>query len=321
MFVLTGQFEIGNFKFNTINEVEITHSVDDIADTAIIKMPTKFLIKNNGQLKYTEEVIKKGDPVSITLAYKGKYEKQEFTGYVDRIKTSTPMELHCLDATWLLKRKECLFSKTNTTLKEVLQSIVSGTPIKLAKNIPEINLDKFILKNVNGMQALQGIKEQMAMSIYLNNDGELYCGLQQLNNINQVVEYDLNYNLVENNLEFRTADDKKIKVLYEATTKDNKKLKVELGDDGGEKITVKTKTITDLPTLERMAKAHLQRAKYDGYDGDLTSFLLPYANPGMAAKITDSQHPNRQGKYFIKKVVTTFGTGGARRKVSISNKL
>lgn len=321
MFVLAGQFEIGDFKFNTINDVEITHSVDDIGDTAIIKMPTKFVVKDGGHLKYTEEAIKKGDPVNITLAYKGKFEKQEFVGYVDRIKTSTPMEIHCIDAIWLLKRKECLFSKTNTTLKEVLQSIVNNTPIKLAKNIPDVPLDKFTFKNKNGVQALEYVKEQTGMSIYLNDDGELYCGLQQMNNINQVVEYDLNYNLVENNLEFRVFDDKKIKVVYEATTKDNKKLKVELGDDGGEKIEVKTKTITDLATLERMAKAHLERAKYDGYDGDLTSFLLPYATRGMAAKIIDNKHVNREGKYFIKKVVTTFGTSGARRKVSISNKL
>ena len=84
---------------------------------------------------------------------------------------------------------------------------------------------------------------------------------------------------------------------------------------------VKTKIVADLPTLERMAKAHLYKARYDGYSGDVTSFLLPYATRGMAAEILDEKHPNRNGSYFIKKVVTTFGMGGARRKVSISNKL
>lgn len=321
MFVLAGEFEIGDFKYNAINEIEIDHNVDEISDTAIIKMPSKFFVKQDGSLKYTEEVIKKGDLVKITLAYKGKFEKQEFTGFVDRVKVSIPMEIHCVDATWLLKRKECSFSKSPTTLKEVMQHIVSGTPVKLAKNIPDVKLEKFMLKNVNGMQALQGIKDEMAMSIYMNDAGELYCGLQQLNNINEVVQYDLNYNLVENNLEFRSATDRNIKVVYEGTTKDNKRIKAQFGDDGGEKIEVKTKTITDLATLERLAKAHLERAKYDGYDGDLTSFLIPYATRGMAAEIIDKKHPNRQGKYFIKRVVTTFGPNGARRKVSLSNKL
>ena len=41
----------------------------------------------------------------------------------------------------------------------------------------------------------------------------------------------------------------------------------------------------------------------------------------MAAVIQDSEHPAREGKYFIKKVVTTYGSSGARRDVTISNKL
>jgi len=61
--------------------------------------------------------------------------------------------------------------------------------------------------------------------------------------------------------------------------------------------------------------------KYDGFEGDITSFLIPYATRGMAAKIYDKEHPNRDGTYFIKKVVTTFGMGGARRKVTLGNKL
>ena len=191
MFVLEGHFEIGQYRFESINEVEITHSVEDITDTAVIKMPTRFLVKDNGELKSTEEVIKKGDPVSVTIGYKGKIEKTEFIGFVDRIKCSIPMEIYCEDATWILKRKECLFSKKNTTLKEVLQSIVSGTPIKLAANIPEVKLEKFTLRNVNGGQALNYIKENMAMTIYLNDAGELYCGLQQFNNIGQKAAYDL----------------------------------------------------------------------------------------------------------------------------------
>lgn len=320
MFVLKGFFEIGDFRFTAINEVEIMHTVEEIADTAIIKMPKKFLVKDNGQLKYTEEAIKVGDQVSITIGYKGKYEKEEFVGFVDRIKYSTPMEIYCEDATWLLKRKQCLVSKKNTTLKEVLESVVSGTGIKLAKNIIDKKLEKWVFKG-NGGQALAKLKSDFPYSIYLNDEGELYCGLQQMNNFNQVAIYDLNYNIVENSLEFKSTNDKKIKVVYESISKSNKKIKVEVGDDGGDKIEVKTKTISDLPTLERMAKAHLEKAKYDGYSGEVTSFLLPYATRGMAAEIIDKKRQNRKDKYFIKKVVTTYGMSGARRKVSISNKL
>ena len=37
---------------------------------------------------------------------------------------------------------------------------------------------------------------------FLDDEGKLYAGLQQLNNVLQTVIYDLNYNIVENNLEY-----------------------------------------------------------------------------------------------------------------------
>lgn len=321
MFVLQGFFQIGGYTFHAINEVEITHSVEEISDTALIKMPTRFTVRQNGEVKFTEEAIKVGDQVAVTIGYKGKSERKEFEGYVSRIKCSVPLEIYCEDATWLLRRKACSFSKLNTNLREVLEYIVKETPIKLANNVPDVPLEKFTLRNVNGAQALKYIKDNLAMSIYLNDEGELYCGLQQMNNIGQVAIYDLNYNLVSNDLEFKTAEDKKIKVIYEALSPDNKKVRVELGDDGGDKIEVKTKIIKDVAQLEKLAKAHLTRLKYDGFDGDFTTFLIPYANRGMAAKLIDERHPNREGKYFIKKVVTTYGLQGARRRITPGNKL
>ena len=74
-------------------------------------------------------------------------------------------------------------------------------------------------------------------------------------------------------------------------------------------------------TTTEQLLAEIEKLKYDGFEGDVTSFLIPYATRGMKAKLLDNEHPNREGNYFIKKVVTTFGTGGARRKITIGNKL
>ena len=41
----------------------------------------------------------------------------------------------------------------------------------------------------------------------------------------------------------------------------------------------------------------------------------------MKATFYDDEHKNREGSYFIKKVVVTFGTDGARRIVSIGGRL
>ncbi len=72
MFVLEAKIQIGEFTFRSVHEVEITKSVEELADTAIIKLPTRFIVRQSGEEKYTEEAIKAGDPVTIELGYEGK---------------------------------------------------------------------------------------------------------------------------------------------------------------------------------------------------------------------------------------------------------
>ena len=322
MFILESKVEIGSYIFNQVNEIEITKSVEELSDTAVIKLPTRFKVRQNGEQKFTEEAIKVGDKVTITLGYEGKYSGVEFTGFVKKISPKIPLEIHCEDALWILRRKNITRSWEKTTMKEILTEVVKDTPVQLADNIPSVNLDKWIIKNANGAQVLESLKKDLLMTAFINDDGKLYCGLQQLTNINQTVVYDLNYNLVENNLEFKSKEDRRIKVEFEyINPKKNKRTIVEAGDLDGEKRTLKTSVVSDLVTLQKMADSEVEKLKYDGFEGDVVSFLIPFATRGMKAKLLDNEHPNREGNYFIKKVVTTFGTGGARRKITIGNKL
>jgi len=322
MFILKSEIKIGNYTFHSITHVEITKSVEDLVDTATITMPAKFKVKQNGEEKYTEDALKVGDKVSIKLAYAGKYEGLEFTGFVNSIGSKIPLEIKCEDAMWLLRRKNINKAfNTKTELKTILQEVVSGTELKLSDKIPKFEIDKFIIQNANGTQVLQKLKEEYGLSIYLDDEGKLYAGLQQLNNVLQTVIYDLNYNIVENNLEYKSADQKRVKIKYTCRDKANKEIKVELGDDDGEVHSMEIKELYNEAKLRELAQEALKAKKYNGFEGSVKSFLIPFATRGMAAVIWDKKHKNREGKYFIKKVVTTFGTDGARRDVTISNKL
>ncbi len=321
MFILESKVEIGNYIFNSVNEIEITKSVEDMSDTAVIKLPSRFKVKQNGEQKFTENAINVGDKVVITLGYEGKYSSVEFIGFVKKVSPKIPLEIHCEDSIWLLRRKNITKSWDSTTMKEILKEVVKGTPIQLADNIPHVKLDKWLIRDANGAQVLESFKKDLLMSVFIDDSGKLYCGLQQLTNVGQTVVYDLNYNLVANDLEFKSKEDRKIKIKYTYIDKENKRKSIEVGDPDGEQRTYHTSVISDIKKLEEMAKAEIEKLKYDGFEGDVTSFLIPFATRGMKAKILDDEHTNREGNYFIKKVVTSFGTGGARRKVTIGNKL
>lgn len=321
MFILECKVEIGNYVFNSIHEIEITKSVEEMSDTAIIKLPTKFKVKQNGEQQYTETAIKVGDKVIITLGYEGKYSGVEFVGFVKKISPKIPLEIHCEDAIWLLRRKNITKSWESTTMKEILQEVVKDTGVELADNVPRVKLDKWIIKNANGAQVLESLKKDLLMSVFINDEGKLYCGLEQLTNVGQTVVFDLNYNLVSNDLEFKSKEDRKIKIKYTYIDKENKRQSIEVGDPDGEQRTYHTSVISDTKKLEEMAKAEMIKFKYDGFEGDITGFLIPYVTRGMKAKFLDDEHSNRNGNYFVKKVVTTFGTGGARRKATIGNRL
>ena len=322
MFVLDGKIEIGSYAFRAVHDVEITKSVEELGDTAIIKLPTRFKIRQNSEQKHTEEAIKVGDKVVITLGYEGKYSGEEFTGYVKKISPKIPLEIHCEDAIWLLRRKNLKFSWVNTTLKKVLAEVVKDTPIELDfKHIPDMPLEKWIANNDNGAQVLETIRKELRLTILINDEGKLYCGLQQGMNIGKDVVYDLNYNLVENNLEFKSKEDRRIKVRFKYKAKDNKETIVEVGDADGEQRDVYTSKFSDEKMMRILANEELEKLKYDGFNGDVISFLIPYATRGMKAIIKDKDHLNREGNYFIKKVVVGFGLRGARRTVTLSNKI
>ena len=186
MFVLTSEIKIGQFTFRSISEVEIIKSIEELSDTATIKMPSKFIVRQNGEEKLVENALKVGDKVSIKLGYEEKYKGVEFTGFVVAIGSKIPLEIKCEDAMWLLRRKNITHAfNDKTPLKTILQKVVENTEIELSDKIPNVEVEKFIIRNANGTQVLQKLKEHLALSIYLDSEGKLYAGLEQLNNLHK----------------------------------------------------------------------------------------------------------------------------------------
>jgi hypothetical protein len=318
-FVLTCQIAIGNHLFDQVHQVEIEKSWKTLGDSATIKLPYEGWARS----------IKPGDPVSIRLGYMGKYDREEFTGYVSQVDETKPLEILCEDNIYLMKRVNIKASYSNINLKELVQNIVNEVNskypeagIKLHSQIQDVQFEKFRLNNVTAANAMKKLREEYGLtSLFLGN--QLYVGQAYTETPADLptVNYSFQYNVIEHALKYHKAEDVRLKVKAINIRKDNTRTEIELGDEDGELRTLHFYNINNEAQLKLLAKEELQRLKFDGYEGDFLTFLIPFSEPGMAADIRDPQYPERSGKYFIDEVTTTFGINGARRKVKPGIKL
>ena len=316
MFTLTCQIKIGDITLNQINDVKIEKSWRNLDDKATLKLPrvNKLLSKN----------FEVGQPVSITLAYEGVQTELEFEGYLKKIKPNTPLVLECEDPTWLLRRTNIEKAwKDPTSVKEVVTYIINqvnaesnAQPITVSGDIQEIKLEEFRIPGVSAAEAINKLKDAYGLAAYFRGH-ELYVGMSH-GRLDKEVGYHMARNVIKNNLTFRRKEDVKIKVKATSITKDNKTLTVELGDEKGDQRSLFFYNVTDKTALTETAEAKLAELKFDGYEGSISTFLIPYATPGMTAVIIDPDHPDlKNGSYVIDSVTTTFGMRGARRKVEL----
>jgi phage protein D len=304
MLILFCEIIIGPYKFNRhVHEVKVESSWQNLADTATIKLASLQGL--------TEKNVKPGMEVSIRMGYVGVSDTLEFEGFVKRVHPKVPVEIECEDSLYLLRKINLSKSFKDTTLKEVVNFIIKDTAISLHGQLPDVQLDKFRLPNINGAEALQKLKEEYGFVAYFRGKA-LYVGLAYTDKPGEV-KYDTTRNVAEMKLERRYAEDTRIKVLVKSIQKDNSVIEVEEGDADGEQRTIMRYNIKDKATLKQIAKDELKLFKRDGYEGSFTGWLVPFAAHGMTAHLDDPDYPERGGSYLINKVTTTFGTSGGRR--------
>lgn len=317
MFVLAVSVTIGNYKFARASQIEVERSARQVGTTAKITLPTEVYVGEN--LEKVADIVKIGDKVSVELAYDGVYRGNEFTGYVNKVQESIPIVVECLDAVWLLRQKNYKKAWKSTTLKQVLQHITSKANIQLTGTIPQITLKPFNLKDVNGGEALQKLMDEYGLSMHFTPEGQLHVGLVHTSQDTQI-SYNLRRNVIKSNLKYHKAEDITLKVKAVHIANDNTKTEVEVGDADGATRTFYFYNIESQSELKERAREKLREYKYDGYEGNIETFLIPQAAPGMVASVRDPDF-NRDGNYVIEKVRTSFGKNGARRKVTIGLKV
>ncbi|CAL2108177.1 conserved hypothetical protein [Tenacibaculum sp. 190524A02b] len=325
MFILESNIQIGSYTFNQVKSVNVVRDINLLSDTAKIELPASAMFGNKTvgfEKKALETAIKVGDPVQITLGYKDVLIKTVFKGFVTSIYPNQPtIKIDCEDSVYLIRKKNLKKNFIKTSLKEVLQYIVDGTSVNISGNIPEVKFDKFLLKNVNGAKALQKIKDEYGLTIYIDDNNELYAGLKYAVIPEKEVVYNLQANTIKHDLKFTSSDNVRLKIKVIGVRKNNTKITVVVGDDDGEQRTIYRYNITDPKILKEIGEKELIKLKYTGYRGTVTGFFIPFSDRAMKCKLINANFPEREGVYYIPKVTLNFNTSGARFKTELGVKL
>ena len=307
--------QIGNYKLGLLQSVEIHKSVDLLADTAIVIVPG---VVYNQSLDI-EEKVKVGDPVTVKLGYDDNL-VTEFEGYLQRIDTDDNSIIFNLeDGVYLTRKpvKDKQFSKT--TVKEIARYCLSEIGMKELDCTYNITYEKFVIKNANAHDVLKKLQDDTKANIYMKGN--------QLNIHPAYVEkggdvyYDFAVNIEKSDLKYRSKDDRKFEIVVEGIGLDGKKKTVTVGTTGGEKRTVKVFNVMDDAALKQRGTEEMKYLVYDGYEGSITGWLVPYVEPTYSAHVYDKEYEYKTGSYYVVSVTTTFDESGGVRKVELGRKL
>lgn len=317
MYQLYSKITIGGKHFGGVHEVRIRRSVHALGATASVKVPVTAVLRQAGSppaYVETAQAIRAGDPVVIELGYDGRM-YVEFRGYVKQLNLQTPLEIICEDEFYTTRRRNVTL-QGRTTLADLLKAC--GLRVGYAAML---TLASFQADNKPVAWVLGQLQTRYGLSVWFDLEGRVYA-CEPYKVVGDAVKYRLRCNVVKDDeLKYQRAEDVRLKIRAVCIYRDGTQVEAEIGPKEGSEKKLYFYDVQDRQELAALAAAELKRYSYDGYAGKITTFLQPYAAPCMVAEIEDEVYRERDGRYYIEGVETTYGTGGARRVVEIGIKV
>lgn len=283
------------FAIRRVKSVSVNNTWRDLTDTAIIEIPRAGSEFEGDKLRAIFAV---GDEITIKLGYNGT-PNTVFEGFVTKISATEPVVLECEDLMWKVKQEPVNYAAKNLTLPVFLNRTLSSYTIDAAN----MELGTIRFANTHMGKVMQKIKEEMGIYCFIADKtvtaGKIYSRESQT--IDIVIE-----NSADNQLEYNSANDKKVKVKAISTLRDGTKLQREAGDSDGTEVTLSFTEITSKTALQEKAEDALQHYKYDGYTGHIECFGTFTAHHGDTVNLQSVIYPDRDGIYYIDKIEHYF---------------
>lgn len=319
MYLGHGNFDItiGNFRLAMLNNLEIISSVELLADTAKIVLPATAY----NQTLDVESKIKDGDRVIIKFGYDDEL-VTEFEGWLQSISTDDgSITLNCEDDIYLTRKAIKDKVLTDVTVKELAQYVADAIGGDLKINCSyDFKYNKFTIHKATGFDVLKKIQDEVQANIYISDSAINIHPVYQ--NIGGRVRYNFSVNIESSDLKYKSAKDKKYQIEVEGIMADGKRISTTIGTAGGDKRSVKIYGVYDIEMLKKRGEEELKNIVYDGYEGNITTWLIPFVKPSYSAEIIDLDYPKKDGWYFVTSVTTTISVdGGGVRKIELGKKL
>ncbi len=280
-----------------INSARIESSWEMLTDIATIVLPRNIKEFNAYSVK---SYFQKGDPVEIYLGY-DYHLALEFTGFISEISSEFPIKIKCDDYMYLLKKHQVNVSMRSTKLSDLIKMIV---PAGIECDVADINIGTKRFPNTTAAKILE---ELQGINIYSYFVGKkLIVGKIYTDNVPETLEFNFEKNVVDDALQYKNKEDVLVKIKGISTLHNGRKITAEFGDEGGDVQNLSYYNITVQAEVLKLVQADYEKYKVDKLDGTITIFGIPSAAHGMKGKIMSQQFPERNGTYYIKKVVKEF---------------
>ena len=307
---------VGDYKLGMVEKVEINRSVEQLADSAVVTLPGA---EYNVALD-VEQRLHRGDRIVINLGYDEIGMVQEFEGWVQRIGTDNgAITLQCEDDLYLFRKALKDQQLLNVSLKSLLDLVVEGVGGGFDIDCSySWKYEKFVINSATGYDVLRKIQEESGADIYIQ-DKTLHVHAPG-EKVGSTIYYDFAQNVQDCDLTYRRTEDRRVRVVVKALLPDGKVKEKEYGTTGGDKVTVKCASSDD-ESMKLRGESEHKRLTFDGYDGNIVTWLVPYIKPGDKAVLHDRDYDYKDGSYFVRAVTTEFSADGGRRTVELGYRL
>jgi hypothetical protein len=310
------QCYIGGKLLETVNEVEVSNDCAQLGSNCDITVPLTCRIENSGQylIDNVRNLFKSGDTIQIYAWYDGYNKQLIFDGYLYDFLEGTPMKIRCLDYVYKLRQTTLNLNFKNTTIKAVIEKVLEGTGVTLAKPYLDFDITSISFPNMSPAACLEQIKSETKMTMSLINK-ELYFNIAS--NTLETVKLKTDVNVIGANMQKPDGAFQKFNVKAWIKNEDGTKKAVEIGDADGELREIKLYMVGK-KDHQKLIDNSLEQVKLGHYKGKVTTLLYPQIDLFWAVDYTDVRYPERSGIYTARAVTTVLNREGFHRETVLA---